>query len=851
MFSMAKQQHAANQLLFDFDMIEEELFLNGNIQNIKYMLPRLFHTQHEDVAFAERRFKQGKGVLFTNGTGTGKTYVGLGIIYRFYKQHKRNIIIVVPTDKKANDWIEEGITIGLSITQLMGTHDAGFDIVVTTYANFYQNNALNQRNWDLVIYDESHYLNQNGQGNETVYHEKHQWIANIPSAVRKKADLFLEHERPWDYQDPDFYIKRQQYEEKHLQFVKRNVESTKVVFLSATPFAYHKSIKYADGCLFDISEALIEKEQNFNSYNEASGFDKFLIEHFGYRMKYNKVTIPETGVDVNLLEREFFEKFKDAGVMSTRILELDYDYSRHFITIDSSIGEFINSGIEMFYDEAFCKKYKILSELFGKKYNYNYVNQLLECIKAKEIHERIKQHIYLNRKIVIFHSYNNSAIDHPFHFNPGKLLSADDAWKTPALTREIAMYEEEFPEYWNLDLSDLRNTRDAILEHFPFAKQFNGTISKKLRSKYLDDFNNDLSGENILIVQEKAGKEGLSAHDKTGIYQRVLINLGLPTAPTTAIQEEGRIYREGLRSNAIYEYATLQTNFERIAFGEKIAMRSRTAENLAMGHKARDLETAFKDGYLDSNYDLPSLEQGTGGKEKDKFSYILTIFEKSKSYYWKREKRNSRNKAKEGIDYFATPEPLGYKMVEWVKPIAEEKGLEPSAGHGAIARWFPEDTTNHYVEPSINLMGELAINAVGTVKSYPFEAHSIINKYNFIVMNPPFGIGGKVAMEHIQKACVKHSSFNFRLISIIPVGPSMDKRLDEFFQSDFGSNFFLEWSLRLPECTFERAGTKTMCKVIKIIHKTPYNQHIMPRFIDLSYIATINELFDAIEHLEI
>lgn len=844
------KQIAINQMSFDFDVIEEDLVLNGDLHNIRKMLPKLFDHQVEDVLFAEERFKEGKGVLFTNGTGVGKTYVGLGIAYRFNSQNKRNIIIVVPTDKKANDWVKDGQTIGLTIYQLQGIKDAGTNIVVTTYANFYQNNAINEREWDLVIYDESHYLNQNQQGKETSFLEKHKWIANLPSMAGPKSFEIIG--LPPERENTDeYYYKRQAYEDKKKEVVERIVNSTKVVFLSATPFAYHKSIKYADGCLFDISETLVKDENTYKGYNDPTGFDSFLVENFGYRMQYGKCTIPESGVDVNLLERNFFEKFKEQGIMSTRQLELDYDYSRHFVTIDSEIGEFINSGMEMFYKKDFQDAFPTLSSLYSKKYNYNYVNQLLECIKAKEIHHRINHHLSLGRKIVIFHSYNHSAVEHPFRYDASKLLTAETEYKTHELQKEIKKFEEQYPKYWNLDLSGLLNTRDAILEHFPKAKQYNGTIPKKIRSNHIDDFNNDLGYTQIMLIQTKAGKEGIDAHDKTGVYQRVLINLGLPTAPTEAIQTEGRIYRSGLRSNAIYEYITLQTNFERIAFGEKIAERSRTAENLAMGNLARDLETAFKEGYIDSSYEEPSHNQGFGGKEKDRFVNSISEFDKAKTYYWSRGKRNAKNKAKEGIDYFATPEPLGYKIVEWLDPKADEKGLEPSAGHGAISRFFPSNTTNHFIEPSLALSGELAINSDGQVRRGTFEEHSSINKYNFIGMNPPFGISGKTAMEHIAKACIKHSHWNtFRLISIIPGGPAMEKRLEDFFNSELGNSFYMVWQIRLPSVVFERAGTNVACRIIKIVQRSPLHEYHTPRKIDLSYINDINDFFDTIENMD-
>lgn len=853
-----------NQMMFDFDAIQEELisngsiieenlFLHGCVQNIRDMLPKLYPTQHEDVARAEERFKTGKGYMFTNGTGTGKTYVGLGVAMRFYKQDKKNILIVVPTDAKAKDWMEDGNTIDLFIYQIQGIHDCGFDVCVTTYANFYQNEALNTRTWDLIVYDESHYLGQNAQGSQTSYYDQHKRIVNVPSVAREKAREMLSQEKPQYDGSSSFFKLNEEYELKSQEIVNNIVGATKVLFLSATPFAYHKSIKYIDGCLLDIDEILQFKKPDYAGYNEPLGYDNFLVENFGYRMRYNKVTVPESGVDVNLMERNFFENMKEKGLMSTRVLELEQDYSRHFITIDSEIGNFINSGIELFYDHDFCKKYKILSMLRQIKYNYLYVNQLLECIKAKEIKNRIQQHLDLGRKIVIFHTYNHSTVEHPFRFDPNVLVSDKFSWQIPKLEQEIEDFKIEYPDYWNLDLSHLQNTRDTLLDYFPKLKQFNGTINKNKRSEYIKQFNDDDSDTNILLVQSKAGREGISLHDKTGKKPRVNINLGLPTEPTGAIQIEGRTYRQGVQSNAINEYVTLQTNFEMIAFGTKIAVRARTAENLAMGNLARDLETAFKEGYINSSYDPPSLEQGVGGKAADRFQYTISEYDKAITYYYARGKKTAKNKAKEGIDYFATPEPLGYKMVQWLKPDADEFGLEPSAGHGAISRWFPGNTTNHFVEPSLNLMGELVINSNGELKRGTFENHNYMNKYHFIAMNPPFGISGKTAMEHLYKALVKHRARNnFRLIAIVPGGPSMDSRVQQFMDSEEGKEFYIRTQIRLPQCTFERAGTSVACKILYFKHDA-YYAYKRPETnkIDLSYIKDIKEFFEVIKDLEL
>ena len=119
----------------------------GDLDNIKATLPYLLQGQQEDVKKAEDRFAvpDGYGMLFTNGTGTGKTFTGLGVVKRMARQGKTNTLIVVPDDKIAADWIESGEPLGLKITKLKDTQDAGKGIVITTYANLGENDALARR----------------------------------------------------------------------------------------------------------------------------------------------------------------------------------------------------------------------------------------------------------------------------------------------------------------------------------------------------------------------------------------------------------------------------------------------------------------------------------------------------------------------------------------------------------------------------------------------------------------------------------------------------------------------------------------------------------------------------------
>ncbi|TSE07427.1 DEAD/DEAH box helicase family protein [Aquimarina algiphila] len=576
----------------------------ADLDSIRSDLPELFPEQQMDVLKAEQRFLDGKGILFTNGTGTGKTFVGLGIAKRFLLQSKPNILIVVPTDKKAKDWIKEGNQLQLYIKQLETVNDVKSGIIVTTYANYYQNAALTHYPFDLVIYDECHYLLQNAQGNETKALYQHQFVAKLPSSFDSLyRDKIREACKRYDAENDRYVLNEDKFKEQYNNQLKEYTDKTKVVFLSASPFAYHKSIPLGDGCLWELNEHSELQEDKFYGYNVPNPYNQFFIEHFGYTMSYNKLTKPDAAVNVGLMERNFHEHFCKEGVISGRQIEVEKDYSREFITVNSEIGKRIDEGKELFSSKEFMDSYPLLSQFVYRKFNYNYTNQLLECIKAKAAIPRIKQHLALGRKVVIFHNYNHSLPSHPFDFDADELLTKSEERENHLfdLKQEIRRFNEEYSELVNLDLSDLVNPRQTIAEAFDTMREFNGNVGKKKRSQYVEDFNRNQSGVDILMVQTKAGKEGISLHDTVGNKQRVLITLGLPTAPTDAIQIEGRIYRIGLKSNAIYEYITLQTHFERYAFADKIAKRSRTAENLAMGEKARNLEIVFKEGYQHGN----------------------------------------------------------------------------------------------------------------------------------------------------------------------------------------------------------------------------------------------------------
>jgi hypothetical protein len=318
-----------------------------------------------------------------------------------------------------------------------------------------------------------------------------------------------------------------------------------------------------------------------------------------------------------------------------------------------------------------------------------------------------------------------------------------------------------------------------------------------------------------------------------------------------AIQIEGRIYRIGQASDAIFRYLNTGTNWERHAFATKIAERSQTAENLALGDQARTMRESFINAFLDSAAYPPARGEGKGGKAADRaLAKAMTEFQKAKSYYFAEAKKGGRRDQREGKDYFATPEPLGLKMVEWADIRPGDKVLEPSAGHGAIARFFPETADRALVEPSPYLASRAALSSPGAhVLEHRFEDLHAVNKYDAIVMNPPFGHAGATAIEHIRKAA-NHLRDGGRIVALIPRGAA-DEKFERFMESPEAKGLYEVADINLPSSTFERAGTKVNTRVVVLEKQmTPAGRDAMAEHTQRDYSGAekIGDLFDRIEH---
>ncbi|MDQ9992837.1 DEAD/DEAH box helicase family protein [Acinetobacter pittii] len=877
----------------------------SDASNIDAALPYLQLAQRGDVLKTEKRLieENKKGILFTNGTGTGKTFTGLGVAKRFINAGLKNILIVTLNDKIANDFVKSSSPLNIKAYKLKSIKDNGGDehtVVVTTFANFGQNKSLVHKHWDLILIDEAHTLSQSSDGKATAalnklraltghLHGFSEWFQD------KFADQMPIEELDEDGKETEQYLsaynkmqilRNEQRKIWNLNW-KHQKSKVKVVFLSATPFSYHFSLDWAEGYLFDYMSPSVSVDDQGNL---AEGFSKarehFYMGNLGYRKRYGKLTRPEAKVDTGVLERQFAENLKNTGAMSGRDLEVNFDYDRKFILIGSRVGELIDEGLTYLrngykeieghktrtfeewaaqtgkpttgwgrhasmqeYDRLFTGNlFKNIYEIIAKRFDYLARRRLLEAIKAEACVDMVKKHLALGRKVVIFHDYNEGGGFAPF------LISKLDIEKYESPLREdieleYNAFKENRPDLVNLNL-DYDSPVETLKNAFPNALLFNGRLSKQQRETNVALFNTDDSGHDILILQSDAGSTGISLHDTTGKHQRVLINIGQPTKPAKLRQTEGRIYRTGQASNAIQRYLTTGTAWERAAFADTIAGRAETVDNFAKGADAVvSIKEALIQAYEEAKYEEPSLNDGIGGKAYDEENARiakLTPFDQALTFYYAKGKRSESRNNREGKEWYATPEPLGFKMIEWAGVHTGDSVLEPSAGDGAIGRFVPQDVELTMIEPTESLASRAQMANTGAkVIVDTFESLESLNKYHAIVMNPPFGHAGTLAIQHIKKA-FGHLYDGGRIVALVPRG-SMDSKVDEFIDSTPGA--ILTAEIWLPQSTFKNAGTAVSTRIIIIEKHAGSNDVPKTRELDFTHLTSVEDLFSEIRDI--
>lgn len=921
-----------------------------DLDNIRESLPFLLPEQQEDVLKAETQFfdeshndeahAYGKGYMFTNGTGTGKTYTGLGIVKRFLKQGKKRILIVTVSEQKIKDWIRDAQNLGIEATMLENTKDRGKGVVVTQPANLRQNYELLKDEFDLIVYDESHKLMENQQGEVTSVAEFHHMLANrdAESVIRRKMqhselairmrklaeeikqlqalasipyDKMTAEQRELDskYRDKeqaiidksneitnlkrefDVKVENELKSESAKAEAEESVKRTKVVFLSATPFNTPSNLDYVEGYIFTYPKL------NDNSTRRERR-DAFLMDRFGsgyVRGKNNKVAkIPEGQLaDPLAVSREeiaFADYLQnELHTMSGRMISSEYDYSREFPRLKFEQADMFNAAIEDIVHGPFRPLRDAFSHLLN---DYPQLTAYLETIKANLIADRIREHIALGRKVVVFHRRKASVhdLEPPFATGVKNAMENRD-------TRDIAMafamkYSDlldwektlnyKFPHELLLDefssneekvayrkahneweakckeISDM-TAKDGKERRFPpepkleskKIKLFNGDVTGSKRDAGIQAFNDDNSGCDIIVVQSESGREGISLHDKTGKYQRALISLQLPQSPIGFIQTEGRTYRIGNKSNAVFEYPMLGLDIELLSFAQKINGRSETTENLALGSSGRGLRESISRGALNSREINVSKNQGVGGKELDnREAQNDDGFADSLKHYaeWKDTEQYDDPYER------PVPNPIGFLLNKWARIENGETVLVPNANTGTVARYVPQNARSVILEPVLSKFSRLMAMLGGggrKLNNTTFQDYSIVNKADCIVINTghhdstmPMDPSNDV--EDVSKA-LRHLEISGRLVALVRTS-QVDKILN-IVRGERTKEHHIVANIKLGDVAFN--GVPMSAIIIDSVTENTANQYAETLDVDLSAEDTEEALYAKIRDLVI
>lgn len=651
----------------------------GDADNIAQQLPYLLPEQILDVKFVEDRFATNRGVLITNQTGTGKTLSGLGVAKRFLKQGKENILIVTPNQQKVSDWIDEGKNLLINIARVENTKDAPDGVIATTYANFYQNKAILEKTYDLVIYDESHSLLENKRGEETSRLAAHKKITWENYAKKLGLDPFSSNQAIIDS-------------------ISKEANNGKVMFLSATPFSSPRSLEYANGMLFD-----------------KTNIESLLMDKFGYIPNERDEIVPPpifSGIDVGALERAFADSLVSSGAMRGRKLNNGKDYARQFMKITNSFASKFEEGMRIL---SKTERYSKLYAFYKKKNGWIYLSKMGESVKAKEMIPFIKEAISDNNKIVIFHKFIDGGVSqHPF--------------KLEKIPNNIEFEYNEFRSKYPQFFEDYVFENPIDLYKREFGKSiafFNGT-DKGIDGNSTRLFNDDNSDVKIIMVQSDAGSAGISLHDTTGKFKRIIVKLNLPTRPVAEIQSEGRTYRVGQKTNTAFVYPITGGFTEAQNFSTKINESIGSVENLAMGDGARNLRESFRQDYIngrkvDLSYKNLKFE---GGVEKD------NSVETRNPFYMAKMMMDTQ---KDG----EVPYPIALKMSEWADVRGFDSVLNPNAGSGVFAKYLNSAAGRlTALEKDVKNFDDLMVYAPNA-KNEDFSNYAPTSSFDQVVIDVP------------------------------------------------------------------------------------------------------------------
>ncbi|KKM96673.1 hypothetical protein LCGC14_1175740, partial [marine sediment metagenome] len=440
------------------------------------------------------------GYLVGNSPGTGKTFVGAGVIKEVLQRRGKaaRILTVVP-GKADGPIVKQWVDVGREVFDYpMSKFEPGetlgpgvYHMSATGLGNQWEPKLNKLKadfgDFDLVLFDESH------------------MFSNVYSANRAFAARAL----------------------------RRQVGDHKILHLSATPFEFPWDMAYMENLrLWGPGRPV----QNFQQWLAKHGVRKSARSNQWYFVKSTREDVLRTLIEIR---REMME----AGVYSQREMKMDKGLRNMFVEIamDEPYGSYyidVMSEIADLEARATGVEVNLL-----KSARVTFDRRITELAKIPRAIQLAKDLLEQGKSVAIFTGYKMN-----FQMAPRM------AQRFPTLNAVIESINDQVRQGMERLVRELGG-EDVV------GQVHGGITSGKKRSNDITDFQS--GKKKILLATVDAGAEGLSLHDLSGKHPRAQINLTLPWTGKAAEQLAGRTYRFGSKSDTEMVWTGMDTPVER------------------------------------------------------------------------------------------------------------------------------------------------------------------------------------------------------------------------------------------------------------------------------------------------
>ena len=470
------------------------------------------------------------GFLVGNSAGTGKTFVGAGVVAEVLSRAKdfgrqARVLLVLPGKADGpivNQWADTARNVfdfeikpfkpGVTPDDAPGV----WTMSATGLGNQFDPNTVSGLKsrfgkFDLVVFDESH------------------MFGNTFGANRARAARSL-----------------------------REGSAGAVLHLSATPFEFPWDLSY------------LENLRLWGPGRRVATFPEWLATHGIRKAKRSKHTyyfVKNTREDIMKTLVAIRRQMVEAGIYTQREIKVDKKLQNDFVEVkfDEVYGAYYQAVMtEINNLEAHASTG--LEVMLLKSARVTFTRRISEVAKVPKAIELAREFVEDGRSVVLFTGYK-------MDFE----LAPKTAKRFPSLQAIVESIDERHREGINRIVRELGG-EDAV-------GQVHGGRSGGQRQQ---DITNFQAGRiKVLTATASAGGTGLSLHDMLGDQPRVQINLTMPWTGKAVEQLAGRTYRVGTKTDTQMIWMGIDTPVERGMLG-RVAMKMEAMGALVQGKVETD-----------------------------------------------------------------------------------------------------------------------------------------------------------------------------------------------------------------------------------------------------------------------